>query len=370
MDLITVRVALIGLGEAGTALHLPALSGMREASLVAAYDPDPARRDHAARVFRAPVVASYDALRASAPDVVIIASPPATHAAYALQALADGAHVMCEKPFVTSLDEADAVIEAAQAAGRQVAVNHEFRDMPVFRGLVDGIARDGPPRFVQVWQMMDMPPAAESGWRGAMLHRTLYEAGVHLVDFIVSVFRSLPLAVTAVTSTGGAGDRSGDAIVMVTLEFSGGRLAHIVQNRLCKGPRQYFEVRADTDTWSWRASFGGRARLLAGLYRSKRPRIRFEYGLSGSAWRERGDTREFVARNPSDPRMQATRTTLQQSLNAFAAGSAPPTTAQHARALHAVIVACYHAAAAGRRVVLDSEEVRQLHSWRLGVAAP
>ncbi len=366
----SARVALIGLGDAGLTLHLPALAGLPSATVVCALDPDARRRQQAAQAFRVPVTDSYDRLVASAPDVVIVASPPDTHADYTLRALAHGAHVFCEKPFVSSLDQADAIIAAAAAHGRQVAVNHEFRQMPVFRSVIDGIAQDGPLRFVQVWQMMDQPPWAEPGWRGEMVQRTLYEAGVHLVDLVIAMFGQRPLAVSAVTSSCDGVDRPIDAVVVVTLEFAGGRLAQIVQNRLCKGARQYLEVRADTASSSWRASFGGRARLLAGLFRSKRPQIRVEYGLSGMAWRERGDTRRFLARNPSEPTMHATRETLRQSLAAFASGGRPPTTAQDARDVHEVIAACYHAASVGRRVVLGSEELQPLGAWCLGAPSP
>ena len=364
------RVALIGLGEAGGSLHLPALAGIPSVTVVCALDPDARRRQQAAQRFSVPVTDSFDDLLASGPDVVIVASPPGTHAEYVLRALAHGAHVFCEKPFVSSLDEADAIIAAAAAHRRQVAVNHEFRHMPIFRSVIDAVAQDGALRIVQIWQLMDLPPRSEPGWRGQMLQRTLYDAGVHLVDLVLALFGERPVAVSAVTSSGEADAPASDAVAIVTLEFAGGRLAHIVQNRLCKGERQYLELRADTASSSWRASFGGRARLLAGVCRSKRPRIRIEYGLAGMAWRERGDVRRFVARNPSEPMRRATQANFRHCLEAFASGGRPPTTAQDARDVQEVIAACYHAAAVGRRVVLDSHEVRQLHAWRLGVPSP
>ena len=68
-------------------------------------------------------------------------------------------------------------------------------------------------------------------------------------------------------------------MALVTLEFSRGRLAQVTQNRLCKGETQYFEVRAESPSASYRASFGGRARSTTGLLRDTKPHIRFEYGL-------------------------------------------------------------------------------------------
>lgn len=370
MAVTPVRVAIIGLGNAGFTLHLPALAGMSSATVVSAFDPDRDRRDRAARTFRVPVTDTFEQLIASSPDVVIVASPPDTHADYTLRALGAGAHVFCEKPFVSATNEADAIIARATAQRRQVAVNHEFRHMPIFRSVIDGVAREGPPRFVQVWQLMNLPPWAEPGWRGRMLQRTLYEAGVHLVDLVLALFGRKPVAVSATTSSCNALPKPSDAVALVTLEFPDGRLAQIVQNRLCQGETQYVEVRADTPTASFRASFGGRARVLAGLFRSTRPRVRVEYGLAGLAWREQGGTRTFLARNPSEPGMHATRETLQQSLAAFASGGRPPTSAEDARDVHDVIAACYHSAAVGRRLVLGSDELESLRSWRLGAEPP
>jgi predicted dehydrogenase len=220
--------------------------------------------------------------------------------------------------------------------------------------------------FAQVWQLMDRPPWTEDGWRGRLFHRTLYEAGVHLVDFLMTLFGEKPVAVAAALSAGGAREGGADAVVLATLEFSRGRLAQIVQNRLCKGEPQYFEVRAELADASLRASFGGRARLTAGLHRSRRPHLRIDYGASGLAWREVGTRRTLLARNPSAPTLVATRRVFQQSLAAFGDGSAPLTTPEQAREGLEVIAACYHSAATGRRVRLDSTEVRALASMTLG----
>ncbi len=366
------RVALVGLGNAGFTLHLPALEGMTGVQVVGAVDPDAGHRARAAERFKVPVFDDFETMLASAaPEVVIIATPPDTHASYALRSLAAGAHVLCEKPFVSSLEEADQIIAAATAAGRMVALNHEFREMPIFRALRDA-TKPSEVVFAQVWQLLDLPPWAEPGWRGQMLQRTLYEAGVHIVDFLMALFAEKPVAVSATTSTCGVREGETDAVALVTLEFSNRRLAQIVQNRLCKGERQYFEVRAETPTASLRASFGGRARVTAGLHRSMRPHVRFEYGVSGMAWRERGNARELLARNPKDPNMVATRYLLEQSFAAFRDGTEPLASAQCGRDVLEVIAACYHSAATGQRLVLDAPAARELgpvHTGALPAAA-
>jgi predicted dehydrogenase len=264
------------------------------------------------------------------------------------------------------------VIAAAERAGRRVALNHEFREMPIFRAVRDAVdsGATGDVVFAQAWQLMDLPPWKEPGWRGQMLERTLYEAGVHLIDYMMALFREKPRAVSATVSTCGVREGDSDAVALVTLEFSRGRLAQVIQNRLCKGDTQYFEVRAETGGASLRASFGGRARLSLGMLRDRKPHVRMEYGAAGLAWREVGTSREMLMRNPGEPAMAATRLLIQRTLDAFRDNTSPPATAQDGRDVMEVIAACYHSAASGRRVELQGSEMRELAGLAMGAPPP
>ncbi len=363
------RVAVIGLGNAGFTLHLPALAGIAGVSIAGGCDPDPARRQRSKDRYGIAVFEEFDQLVAEArPDVIVIGTPPDSHASYCLRSFAAGAHVICEKPFVSSVAEADQVLAAARAAGKRIALNHEFREMPIFRALRDEVARLSPsgPIFTQVWQLMDLPPWAEPGWRGQMLQRTLYEAGIHLIDFLLALYGETPVSVQASVSTCGVREGETDAVAIATLEFSRRRLATVIQNRLCKGETQYFEVRAETPSASIRASFGGRARLSAGLFRSTRPHVRFDFGAAGLAWREVGTTRTPLAKNPKDPGMLATRYVFEKTLAAFTSGGAPPASGEDGRTVLEVISACYRSASLGRRISMDGQERDAITSMRMG----
>lgn len=50
-------------------------------------------------------------------DAVVIATPPSSHYSLGLQAIEAGKHVLIEKPFAASLDQARALVEAAETAG-------------------------------------------------------------------------------------------------------------------------------------------------------------------------------------------------------------------------------------------------------------
>lgn len=63
-------------------------------------------------------------------DVVIIITPNDSHAKYALDALAHGKHVFCEKPLAHSLEDAQRMTEAAERSGKVCLVNFSYRTWP------------------------------------------------------------------------------------------------------------------------------------------------------------------------------------------------------------------------------------------------
>ncbi len=351
-----MRFGIAGLGWAAGAFHIPALGTVPGAEVVGGCDLSEEQRTAFAQANGLPTFATLsELLEQQHPDAVIVATPPSSHRELCLQAIARGAHVICEKPFVETVLDADAVIAAADAAGKRVAVNHQYREKPVFRAVLDAVAREDYGRlvFTQVVQLMDLTPWDEPvAWRRAMPNRTLFEGGVHLVDLLLALHGGPPEAVYARHSAGLDPTREADAVHLVTLEFPGGRLAQITIDRLCKAGTRYIELRADCEEASLRASHGGRVLLQAGIKRAQRPGIRLLYGLGGLAWIEQGTRRKTLARNPRDPGIPATGTLFRKIVAAFERDEEPPSSAREARDALRVIEAAYHSAATGERVVL------------------
>lgn len=119
-----LRVAIVG-GGIGLQ-HLAAyrdLPGQFE--IAALVDPDPAKRELAAKLFEIPqLLESFDeALELEDLDVVDVCTPPHLHAEMIRRGLAAGKHVICEKPLVGSLAECDAVAGwEAEAPGRLMPI--------------------------------------------------------------------------------------------------------------------------------------------------------------------------------------------------------------------------------------------------------
>jgi D-apiose dehydrogenase len=352
-----MRLGYIGLGWATRAFHMPALEKVSGATVVSGCDPAPDRRAWFQGETGGVAFETVEELLAGPDfDVAVIATPPQSHAELCVKALESGRHVFCEKPFVSTLDEADRVLAAAAAAGRQVAVNHEFREKPMYKVLKQRIGAPDVGRlvFCQIWQLMDLAPWDEPvAWRAAMPNRTLFEGGVHLVDLMLDLYGERPEAVYARHSSGLDPEREADAIHLVTLEFPGGRLAQLTIDRLCPAGTRYVEVRADCEQVSLRASEGGRATVQIGMKRAEKPGVRVDLGAGGMAWEERGLARKTLARAPRNAGMHATGALLDGVLAAFRNNAEPPSSAREARDVLEVIEAAYRSASTGTRVELS-----------------
>jgi predicted dehydrogenase len=351
-----VRIGYAGLGWAARGFHLPAAKRVAAAEPVGGFDASAEQRDSWTRETGLPAFGSLDELiERGRPELLVIATPPDSHAELCIATLGAGLHVLCEKPFVATPPEADRVLAAAAEAGRHVAVNHEFREKPIFKAVKDRIGSDEVGRlvFTQIWQLMNLPPWDEPvPWRAAMPNRTLFEGGVHLVDLLLQLHEEPPTGVYARHSSGLDADRHADAIHLVTLDFPDGRLAQITIDRLCPAGTRYVELRADCERASLRASHGGRALLRVGAKRAQKPGLRLDYAPGGLAWMEKGLGRTTLARNPRDDGVYGTAKLLEQILAALADGREPPSSGHEARDGLRVIDAAYRSAETGQRVTL------------------
>ena len=130
-----VKVGLVGAGYIAK-WHAEVLSGVPGVQLVAVCDPAISAAQGLAQAHGIAAHASLAQMMAQTPcDAVHILTPPHLHKALALEALALGAHVLVEKPFATNVAEAEEMRAAAAAAGRQIAVNHNFLGLPGYARL-------------------------------------------------------------------------------------------------------------------------------------------------------------------------------------------------------------------------------------------
>jgi myo-inositol 2-dehydrogenase/D-chiro-inositol 1-dehydrogenase len=175
---MSLGVGVIGAGVMG-AEHARILREQTSAAhLAAVCDADAARAEAAAR--GAAVLSDPMALIA-APEVgaVVIASPDATHADYALACLAAGKPVLCEKPVAATAAEGLKIVEAEVALGRRLVQVGFMRRFDAAYGamrkaLVEGVI--GP---AVVLHNVHRNLAAPDWFTGAM---TVTNSFVHEID--------------------------------------------------------------------------------------------------------------------------------------------------------------------------------------------
>ena len=110
--------------------HAKAFAALSEYRLVAGCDLDATRLAQFAAAFPGTAaVGDYARMLAdNAPQVVVVATPTASHAALALAAAEAGARgVFCEKPMAENLGDARRMVEACRKASCALVVNHQRR---------------------------------------------------------------------------------------------------------------------------------------------------------------------------------------------------------------------------------------------------
>jgi predicted dehydrogenase len=126
---VTARIgaAVVGTGF-GCLTHV---RGLRNAGfdVLALVGRDPEKTAARAARFDVPNACTSIADALAVPDIeaVTVATPPHTHAAIVREAVGVGKHVLCEKPFARDVAEAQAMLDAADAAGVVHLLGTEFR---------------------------------------------------------------------------------------------------------------------------------------------------------------------------------------------------------------------------------------------------
>jgi len=126
-----LRAGVIGAGVFG-GYHAAKWASFPDVVLAAVHDPHPDRALALAERHGAQPAADAEAFLAAV-DLVSIASPAHTHAAWAMAALRAGKPVYIEKPLAVDLGEADAI--AGEAARRGLVVACGFLERAAFRAI-------------------------------------------------------------------------------------------------------------------------------------------------------------------------------------------------------------------------------------------
>ncbi|HRW07189.1 MAG TPA: Gfo/Idh/MocA family oxidoreductase [Caldilineaceae bacterium] len=128
MSTIQARIAVIGAGWWATTAQIPAVLEHPNAVLAALCDRDAEKLTTAAAAYE--IITTYTDLQTmldqEALDGAIIVTNHASHYAIAQRCLEHGLHIVVEKPFTLYAADAKALLDLAQAQGREIIIGYPY----------------------------------------------------------------------------------------------------------------------------------------------------------------------------------------------------------------------------------------------------
>jgi predicted dehydrogenase len=208
---------VFGVGALGRH-HTRILGALPDVVRVGVHDPRPEAAAAVAAEYGAEVFPSFEAL-AERLDAAVVAAPTVAHADLGTRLLARGIHVLIEKPIAPDLAAADALIAAAEAAGRVLAVGHVEFHNPAVEAL---IGAGGQARFVEIERL------------GVFTPRSLdVDVIADLMIHDLQLLRALdPTEIVEVRAVGIPVLSGRIDIVNARLEFASGMVANVTASRV------------------------------------------------------------------------------------------------------------------------------------------
>jgi predicted dehydrogenase len=186
----TINIALIGYGFVGKTFHAPliqSVDGLRLA-VVSSRDEEKVKRDLPDVLV---VATPEEAIQHPDIDVVVIASPNATHAPLATLALNAGKHVVVDKPFTLDMKEARDLIALADEKQLLLSVFHNRRWDSDFLGIKQIIAQGTLGKVKHLESHIDrFRPEVRVRWREQNVPGSglWFDLGPHLIDQTLQLF--------------------------------------------------------------------------------------------------------------------------------------------------------------------------------------
>jgi predicted dehydrogenase len=196
----TIDVLVVGCGNMGTS-HARAYDRLEGVQIIGLVSRGPESRNRLSdELGGRPTFDNFEeALEQTKPDAVSINTYQSTHADYAIQALSHGAHVFVEKPLAETVEEAQAVVKAAQQSDKKLLVGYILRHHPGWIQFVKQGQKLGKPL---VMRMNLNQQSTGPQWQ---VHKNLMssmspivDCGVHYVDMMCQMTQALPVSVHAI----------------------------------------------------------------------------------------------------------------------------------------------------------------------------
>jgi predicted dehydrogenase len=212
-----MKAGVLGVGSLGYH-HARILREVGGAEMAGVYDEDPARLEKVAAELGVRAFRTRGELL-EAVDAAVIAVPTTSHAEVALAAIDAGVHLLIEKPIAHTLEEAEAIVDAAAAKRLVVATGHVERFNGALRACEPYL---DDPRFIESHRLAPFNP------RGTDVAVVL-DLMIHDIDLVLSLAGH---GVESVDAVGVPVLTPGADIANARISFEGGAVANITASRV------------------------------------------------------------------------------------------------------------------------------------------
>lgn len=122
------NIGIIGCGKIAQVRHIPELAANPDARIIGYYNPTQSRAEQMAAQYGGKVYPTLaDLLADPEIDAVVMSLANQAHAEVTIQALKAGKDVLCEKPMATTIEECEAMVAAAEEAGKVLMIAQNQR---------------------------------------------------------------------------------------------------------------------------------------------------------------------------------------------------------------------------------------------------
>ncbi|WP_433511997.1 Gfo/Idh/MocA family protein [Nonomuraea sp. CA-143628] len=268
-----IRVAVLGFGTAGRFFHAPFLAAdpAYDLRVIVTSDPD---RAAAARAAHPGVMVLADPLavtaHASDLDLVVVGTPPSTHAELAAAALRAGLDVVVDKPFTPTAAGGRELIALAAELGRCLTVFQNRRWDADFRALRRLLA-EGRLGTVHAFESRFewWRPDGLAGWKGdtgvADGGGILFDLGTHLIDQALRLFGPVTEVLADVNRRDPRGGCDADDDTVVILRHASGTSSRLTMSSVAAMPGPRFRVLGSRAGYVKYGLDGQEAALKAGM---------------------------------------------------------------------------------------------------------
>ena len=123
-----LNIGVIGCGKIAQVRHIPEYAANENCTLTAFFSPNAKRAEDMAAKYGGKVYASAEELFADPEiDAVSICAANYAHAELSIKALEAGKHVLCEKPMAVTIEDCEAMLAAAEKAGKRLMIGQNQR---------------------------------------------------------------------------------------------------------------------------------------------------------------------------------------------------------------------------------------------------